>query len=134
MRYLLTILLAFGLASCGNDYDNWQTECTEKAALLAKSDDALKLLLTICSNKDVPKKCRDISEADSDRYDIQAAKAQAQLQREIDKENEKYLESGNGLGLRVDHGFFKPSHLDRCLTECESANFFSKRYGSCSKG
>lgn len=135
MRYLLITLLAFGLVACGGNYDNWQTECNEKAALNAKSDASLKVLLQVCADKNIPKKCRNISQDDIEKYDAINAKMLANEQSQVNKVNEERSKGSADLGTPIYlPDLYKRSYSDQCLNECDSANFFLKRYGACSKG
>ncbi len=135
MRYFVIGVLVLLVSACSNEYDDWHSQCMEKAALSAKSDQALKVLLALCEDREVPKKCRAISQEDINRYDADYAQKLAKEQEQVDKRNREYAEKYPEKGFRMElPTVFKESYLSRCYSECESANFFSKRFGSCAKG
>lgn len=138
MRYCFITVFLFLVSACSNEYDDWHSQCMEKAALSAKSDQALKVLLAVCEDREVPKKCRAISQEDIKRYETYSAQELAEEQRQADKKNKEYAEEAAKdpkKGIRMDFPtVFETSYLSRCYSECNSASFFSKRFGSCAKG
>lgn len=134
MRLIFILPILLFLASCGYEYDGWYDQCREKAAITASTNDGLKILLRACNDKDIPKTCRDISDADEARYEKEIMRERIEAQR---KSNENKTAT-NGVPLGAPGGlYFEPlgsTPLSRCIAECDSANFISKRFGKCSKG
>jgi len=135
MRYFAICIVVLLVSACSNEYDDWHSQCMEKAALSAKSDQALKVLLAVCDDREVPKKCRAISQEDINRYNRYYAQEMAEEQRQVNKYNKENAakHSEKGFGIRLPR-VFERSYLSRCYDECDSASFFSKRFGSCAKG
>lgn len=138
MRYFVIGIVVLLVSACSNEYDDWHSQCMEKAALSAKSDEALKVLLNVCIEREVPKKCRAISQEDIKRYEAYSAQELAEEQKQVDKRNKENAGDAAKFSERVVRldfpSLFERSYLSRCYSECDSASFFTKRFGSCAKG
>ena len=92
--------------------EDWYLECAARAAKeKVEGERQFVQLLNLCYHQAVPKKCRDVSE---NEY----------------PPTSQPRTWGEALGSRRGKG----SYRELCVIECQSAGYYSRTFGECSKG